>query len=114
MMVTGDVTDVVLQLSWTASTSQLTASYSTNGVNFTTGQTFNLAGAEAGYDTPFNNGFTLELVGRSAEGAGAVALGQIVYDNMAVSAVPEPSTYAAIAGALMLGFAAWKRRRVKA
>ena len=111
MMATGDVTDVVLQLSWTASTSQLTASYSLNGVNFTTGQTFSLAGAEAGYDSPFNNGFTLELVGRSADGAGEVALGQMVYDNMAVSAVPEPSTYAAIAGALMLGFAAWKRRR---
>ena len=27
------------------------------------------------------------------------------------SAVPEPSTYAAIAGAAMLGFAGWHRRR---
>jgi hypothetical protein len=30
-----------------------------------------------------------------------------------VSAVPEPSTYAAIAGAAMLGFAAWRRRNRK-
>ncbi len=32
-------------------------------------------------------------------------------DNFAVSAIPEPSTYAAIAGAAMLGLAVWKRRR---
>lgn len=31
-----------------------------------------------------------------------------------VSAVPEPSTYAAWAGAVMLGFAAWRRRRQRA
>lgn len=30
--------------------------------------------------------------------------------NMEFTAVPEPSTYAAIAGAAMLGFAAWRRR----
>lgn len=29
------------------------------------------------------------------------------------SAIPEPSTYAAIAGAAMLGFALWRRRRAK-
>ncbi len=30
-----------------------------------------------------------------------------------VSAIPEPSTYAAIAGAAMLGLAVWQRRRGK-
>lgn len=33
-------------------------------------------------------------------------------DNFSVSAIPEPSTYAAIAGVMMLGVAAWRRRRV--
>jgi len=32
-------------------------------------------------------------------------------DNFSVSAIPEPSTYAAIAGAAALGLAAWQRRR---
>lgn len=31
--------------------------------------------------------------------------------SIQASAIPEPSTYAAIAGAVMLGFAAWHRRR---
>ncbi len=32
-------------------------------------------------------------------------------DNVSVSAIPEPSTYAAIAGAAMLGLAVWRRQR---
>ena len=31
--------------------------------------------------------------------------------NYSASAIPEPSTYAAIAGGVMLAAAAWKRRR---
>ena len=49
---------------------------------------------------------------------GQLANGPISYmtpgiDNfsVSVSAIPEPSTYAAIAGAAMLGLAVWKRRR---
>ena len=108
----GDTTDLTLQLSWNATTNLLTAGYSTDGINFTTGQTFNLAGAEAGYADPYNQKFGIELFVRSAAGAGGVGSG-VSFDNMSVSvsAVPEPSTYAAIAGGLMLGFAAWKRRR---
>lgn len=33
--------------------------------------------------------------------------------GIVVSAIPEPSTYAAIAGAMMLGFAGWRRRNRK-
>jgi len=43
--------------------------------------------------------------------------GTVVFDNLSytpTSAVPEPSTYAAFAGALALGFAAWRRRRLAA
>lgn len=32
-------------------------------------------------------------------------------DNVAVSVIPEPSTYAALAGLLALGFVAWRRRQ---
>ena len=35
------------------------------------------------------------------------------YVAFAPSAIPEPSTYAAIAGAAMLGLAVWRRRRAK-
>lgn len=44
--------------------------------------------------------------GRNGTFAGAVAV-----DNFAVSAIPEPSTYAFIGGILALGVAFWYRRR---
>lgn len=108
------VSDYTLQLSWDATSNLLTASYDM-GNGLVTGQTFDLAGAEAGYTDPYNQKMGIELFVRSANGAGPVTSG-VSFDNMAVSvsAVPEPSTYAAIAGALMLGFAAWKRRKAKA
>lgn len=108
------ISDYTIQLSWDATSNLLTASYDT-GSGMVTGQTFNLAGAEAGYLDPYNQKMGIELFVRSADGAGLVS-GGVSFDNMAVSvsAVPEPSTYAAIAGALMLGFAAWKRRKAKA
>lgn len=108
----GDVEDVTLRLSWGAD-NLLTSSYSLDGINFITGQVFDVSesGAEAGYAEPYNDSFGLELFVRSADGAGAVT-GGVSFDNMVVSAVPEPSTYAAIAGAAFLGFAVWRRRRV--
>lgn len=50
------------------------------------------------------NMFTAAHVGTSFGVSGNPAF-------IAVSAVPEPSTYAAIAGAAMLGVAVWRRRR---
>ena len=35
-------------------------------------------------------------------------------DNVTITAVPEPSTYAACAGAAVLGLAFWRRRRAAA
>lgn len=36
------------------------------------------------------------------------------FDNLTVTAIPEPSTYAALAGMAALGFAAWRRRKTAA
>lgn len=44
-------------------------------------------------------------------GAGGDLLASFTVNQLTISAVPEPSTYAAIAGAAMLGVAVWRRRR---
>ena len=82
----------------TADSSTLTAVLS--GTGFTTLQhdyTFNFTGAM--------------FVGPSSYLADA---GNVAFDNLAystsTSAIPEPSTYAAIFGACALGLAAWRRR----
>lgn len=47
----------------------------------------------------------------SIGGSGAAAAFTVTAISIGTSAVPEPSTYAAIFGACALGFAAWRRRR---
>ena len=106
----GDGTAVSLQLAWNASAQDLTARYSSNGIDFITGQVFDLNGNEAGYQTNLNNAFGLELFVRSAGGAGPLSTGGVSFDNMNVSAVPEPSTFAALLGLAGLGFASSRRR----
>jgi len=67
--------------------------------------------------------FTLALVGNSLDDGGVVGFGPTIsagaltLDNFygtGLTAVPEPSTYAAICGALALGLATWTRQRRKA
>lgn len=59
--------------------------------------------------------FSLYLFGNSGwdeagtEASPMIALGAATFDNL--TAIPEPSTYAALAGALALGVAAWRRRQ---
>lgn len=64
-----------------------------SGTNWSNGNTF--AGSPLYMTTPLAGGLGASYVGA----------------NMAFSAIPEPSTYAAIAGAAMLGLAVWRRRR---
>ncbi len=45
--------------------------------------------------------------------AAAVTVGSAYADNFSVSAIPEPSTYAAFAGLGALGLAFWRRRQVR-
>lgn len=56
--------------------------------------------------------FTLFLMGASS-GNFAVTTGQAYFDNFAVTAVPEPSTYAVILGACALGLVALRRKQVR-
>lgn len=98
----------------TGSTFQTTLSLQNYGASGTT-----LTGSPIGIGASDNTGGT--LLGSSSIYVGIYGGGGIqggfpsdfqtpAIDNFSVSAVPEPSTYAAIAGALMLGFAGWCRR----
>lgn len=109
-------TFTAVRLSYDAGTHVLTASFdgnTTNGYdNFalpSQSVNVNTLWGMSGSDT-----FSLYLFGNSGwDDAGiaaspTIALGGATFDNL--SAIPEPSTYAAIAGALALGLAAWRRR----
>lgn len=70
--------------------------------------------------TPGTAAFATYSYNFTANTTGSVGLsfqltgGHIALDNVSVSAIPEPSTYAAIFGATALGLAAWRRRRAPA
>lgn len=110
-----DATDVLLRLAWNASAQDLLAQYSTDGgTTFLTERTFDLNGADFGIGAPYNNAFALYLVGHtSALGSTPVTSGQVHVDDFVLTAVPEPSTYAMLAGLGALGLAL-RRRRARA
>ena len=107
---TADSTDVHLRLAWDAGTQALNSYYSLDGSNYTSLATYSpitewTAGAATG-------GFNFEVFGNSNI-AGAISAGSIYADNFSVSAIPEPSTYAAFAGLGALGLAFWRRRQAR-
>lgn len=102
--------DVTLSFAWDASAQTLSARYAIDGTTFTSVAGFDPANA---WTTAPTDGFVLGIWAQTGANL-AIGSGQLYADNFSVSAVPEPSTYAAIAGALMLGFAAWKRRSKRA
>ncbi|MCB1104267.1 MAG: PEP-CTERM sorting domain-containing protein [Opitutaceae bacterium] len=104
-----DNTDITLRFDWDASNQILSSSYAIDGTTFTSLASY----AVGGWSTAPTDGFVMGIWAQSSIAA-EITSGQLYADNFAVSAVPEPSTYAAIAGALMLGFAAWKRRGKRA
>jgi hypothetical protein len=111
----GDITDVTVRASFDTATKIMSFDYATDGATFlSTGISYDLDGAQAGITAPLNNGMGLVLVGFSNGGAGAIAAGDMYYDNLSVSAIPEPSTYAALAGLGALGLAFWRRRQARA
>ena len=111
----GDNTDVTVRATFDGTSKLLSFDYATDGATFlSTGVSYDLDGAQAGITAPLNNGMGLALVGFSNGGAGAIAAGDMYYDNLSVSAIPEPSTYAALAGLGALGLAFWRRRQARA
>lgn len=121
-------TNVQVGISFNATTKVLTANYDTDGAGGNDPVTMD--GSSADYvDTSTwnmvsgdtfsiylvaNSGFDAEI--GSGDGPTLVA-GQVTVDNFSgtdLSAVPEPSTYAALLGVCALGFASWRRRRNQA
>lgn len=88
--------------------------YSTDGSSFNAATTSNLTQNEARIDLDVSSLSGGALDGQSGfflRGTlGGVTDGLTYVDNVGVSAVPEPSAFAAIAGVLALGFAATRRR----
>jgi hypothetical protein len=112
-------TSGLLQLSYLASTQVITASYNF-GSGLTTFGTYGVAGsggstANTTWDT---STFTVSLYGQAEAGAtgftlatGTAFLDDFSSTGLTVAAVPEPATYAALAGLAALSLAFWHRRR---
>lgn len=106
-----DNTDVWLRLAWDAGTQQLTGSYSNDGATYTTVATVTPS-ALWSTGNASTNGFNFEVFANSTASA-AISSGMTA-DNFSITAVPEPSTYAALAGVAALGLAVWRRRSRRA
>ncbi|MDI1248138.1 MAG: PEP-CTERM sorting domain-containing protein [Lacunisphaera sp.] len=112
---TPDSTNVLLRMTYDGSSKVLTTDYSNDGGGtFLAGAVYDLDGAQAGVTAPYNNGFGLEFYASVNNIGTAVTSGQMSFDNLSVSAIPEPSTDAALAGLGALGLAFWQRRRKNA
>lgn len=107
---TADATNVNLRLSWDAGTQNLNSFYSLDGTNYTALATFNPVSQWTGGAA--SSGFFFEVFANS-NAAAAISTGSMYADNFSVSAIPEPSTYAAFAGLGALGLAIWRRRQAR-
>ena len=82
------------------------------GVSFVSGSTF-APPAAVGYalgEFSFVAGSGSARL-RFTDTSGGNSISDLYLDNVAVSAVPEPGTWALLAGAAALGLAVWRRRR---
>lgn len=90
--------------------------YSTNGVDYSsfTGATTSISGADALYTFDIANVSSDQLyLQLDLAGLNSADTNQLVFDNVALSGtvVPEPSSFAALAGVLALGYVGVRRRR---
>jgi hypothetical protein len=107
---TGDSTDVFLRLTWDAGTQALNSFYSVDGSNYTALASFSPVTQWTANSA--TSGFNFEIFGNSNL-AGSISAGSVYADNFAVSAIPEPSTYAMFAGLGAMGLAFWRRRQAR-
>ena|ERR1035437_39671 len=106
---TGCNSNVWLSMAWDAGSQVLSSYYSfDNGNNYTLLKSFD-PNTQWTVGLP-TGGFEFEIFGSASGTATAITTGMYA-DNFSVSAIPEPSTYAALAGACALGLAIWKRKR---
>jgi hypothetical protein len=106
-------TDVLVRFSHNSTTKDITFGYSLDsGLTYQFTHVFN----PASWSTAPTEGYSFRIIGLNT--AGTVDAGTMYADNFSVTsgatamaAVPEPSTYAAFAGAAALGLAFWHRRR---
>lgn len=108
-------TTVSLWLGYSAATEWITFRYDPDGVAnpltgwITQGRLAIGDGESADFGMTSGDFFSVALVGAS-EGI-TIAAGQADFSSLAVTAVPEPSTYAALASVIALGAAGWRRHR---
>lgn len=103
-----DVTDLTVRMTHNAATHDITVSYSTDGATFYDSIVYNPSTAWSGAPT---DGFSFRILALSS--VDAISAGQLYADNFSVTAVPEPSTYAALAGLGAFGLVLWRRRQAR-
>lgn len=121
-----DVTDVTLRIIYNGSTNTFTSAFSYDGgttfLDFTSGGgggaiTGTAATTTADWYAAPTSGFGLRvygaLYGDGSSGGPTAVSGDMTLDGFAVSAIPEPSTCAALAGLGALGLAFWRRRTAR-
>jgi hypothetical protein len=110
-----DTSDVLLKLDYNGGTNTFTSGYSVDGGNTFLNYGTGAPGSTSGWFVTPSTGFGLEVYGAlygNGTLTGPIAMsGQMYADNLSVSAIPEPSTYAAFAGLGALGLAFWRRRQ---
>lgn len=98
----------------TTTSNSLGLAYSTDGISFTGLTSQAITSTDTLYTVALPAITTDELfirVAFSSSGVDAVAIDHVAINATAIAAIPEPSSYAAIAGTALLGFAALRRRR---
>jgi hypothetical protein len=115
--ITSSLTDLTMRLSFNSTTKVLTVDYSTGG-SFSTITSYDLHTGGTDWGMTNSDTFTIFLKGNSGNDL-TTAFGPLIsgpdatFDNFSsvgMTAVPEPSTYAILVGAVSLGFAAYRRR----
>lgn len=81
-----------------------------SGANFATPVTQNRVGSIS-LPTPLESGETIIIGWTIGNGAGSQGNAHVGFTEISVTAIPEPSTYAAIVGALFLGLVLYRRRQ---
>jgi hypothetical protein len=117
-------TQTAVQISFDATTKTLMGHYDANGA--TGGYSFSsmtdLTANAGGWGMTDASTFSLYVMGASGNDAGGltgvtIGTGLATLDNLTgtgLTAIPEPSSYAAMAGALALGLVVWRRKHARA